>query len=253
VLAAPLARPLGVEVALWFAHWRDRPVLRLAERVSTVVFTVDRRTFPVPSPKVRPIGHGIDVSEFTCARDGPGHADLRVVALGRYARAKGLEAIVRAIRLGLDEGLDLRLEVHGPALTAEERAHRRALEQLVAELGLERRVRLGHALLRSEVPDLFARADVLVNNMRAGATDKVVYEAGASCLPVIASNPAFDTLLEPAFRFPEDDARALVERLRSFAALPEEERRRVGRALRERVAAGHSVERWADAIVEAVA
>ncbi len=113
-------------------------------------------------------------------------------------------------------------------------------------------MRLGHAVLRTEVPDVFARADVLVNNMRAGATDKVVYEAGASCLPVIASNPAFDGLLEPAFRFPEDDARALAERLQAFAALPDEERLRVGRALRDRVAAEHSVDRWADAILQAV-
>jgi hypothetical protein len=35
---------------------------------------------------------------------------------------------------------------------------------------------------RAEVPALFARSDVLINNMEAGAPDKVVYEAAAACL-----------------------------------------------------------------------
>ena len=37
--------------------------------------------------------------------------------------------------------------------------------------------------------------------MRAGAPDKVVYEAAAACLPVLASNPIFDELLAPEQRF----------------------------------------------------
>src|SRR5204863_435948 len=82
-----------------------------------------------------------------------------------------------------------------------------------------KRVKLGHAVLRSEIPELFARADVLVNNMRAGATDKVVYEACASCVPAVASNPAFDTLLDPELRFDREDPRGLADRLAWFARL----------------------------------
>jgi glycosyltransferase involved in cell wall biosynthesis len=253
VLAAPLARPLGVRVLLWYTHWSSTPTLRLAERVSQVVLTVDRRTFPLPSPKVRAIGHGIDLDEFGCASDGDGHPGLRAVALGRYSQAKGLDVVLRALRLALDDGLDLRLEVHGPALNPDERAHRAELERLVDELDLGRRVKLGHAVLRTEVPKVFARADVLVNNMRAGATDKVVYEACASCLPVIASNPAFDTILEPELRFERDDARGLADRLLELDRRSPEERRRLGERLREQVAVSHSVGSWADAVLEAAA
>jgi glycosyltransferase involved in cell wall biosynthesis len=251
VLAAPLARPLGVRVALWYTHWNASPTLRLAERLSNVVLSVDRRTFPLESAKVRAIGHGIDLGEFGCSPNGTPHPDLRAVALGRYSSAKGLETVLRAVRLALDDGLDLRLEIHGPALTAEEREHRRDLEALVGELDLERRVKLGHAVLRAEVPEVLGRADVLVNNMRAGATDKVVYEACASCVPAIASNPAFDTLLAPELRFDREDARELADRLVAFGGRSAEERRALGEELRERVAAAHSVESWADAVLEA--
>jgi glycosyltransferase involved in cell wall biosynthesis len=250
VLAAPLARPFGVRVLLWYTHWRASSLLRAAERVSSAALTVDPRTFPLESRKVRAIGHGIDLDEFACA-DGEPTPDLRAVALGRYSPAKGLETVLRAVRLALDDGLDLRLEVHGPALTPAERAHRGELERLVGELDLERRVKLGHAVLRSEVPAVFARADVLVNNMRAGATDKVVFEACASCVPALASNPAFDTLLDSELRFDRDDPRSLADRLARLANLPTEQRRELGRTLRERVAASHSVGSWADAVVEA--
>src|ERR671922_434391 len=66
VLAAPLVRPLRIPLVLWYTHWHGGPLLRAAERVSTAVTSVDWRSFPLPSKKVRAIGHGIDVSEFTC-------------------------------------------------------------------------------------------------------------------------------------------------------------------------------------------
>jgi glycosyltransferase involved in cell wall biosynthesis len=253
VLAAPLARPLGVRVLLWFTHWSATRTLRMAERVSNTVLSVDTRTFPLPSHKVRAIGHGIDLDEFACSGGGADHTDLRAVALGRYSQAKGLETVLRALRLALDDGLDARLEVFGPALNPEERAHRAQLERLVGELDLETRVKLGHAVLRAEVPDVFARADVLVNNMRAGATDKVVYEACASCVPVIASNPAFDRLLDDELRFEREDARGLADCLIALGRRAPDERHQLGKRLRERVEASHSVGSWADAVLAAAA
>ncbi len=113
----------------------------------------------------------------------------------------------------------VRLEVHGPASSPLEEQHRAELERLVVEL--QAPVELGAALPREELPALFARSDLLINNMRAGAPDKVVYEAAASCLPVIASNPIFDEFLDP---FPREDVAELAKRLRAFAALPAAER-----------------------------
>jgi glycosyltransferase involved in cell wall biosynthesis len=174
--------------------------------------------------------------------------------LGRYSRAKGLETVLRGIRLSLDQGLDVRLELHGPALNAAEREHRGELERLVVELELAKRVRLGHAVLRSEVPDVLARAGALVNNMEAGAPDKVVYEAAASCLPVIISNPVFDELLEGLdvrLQFERDEPADLAGAIDRLAALSPESRAALGRTLRARVAEGHSVEHWADGVLEA--
>jgi glycosyltransferase involved in cell wall biosynthesis len=247
VLAAPLVRPLRIPLVLWFTHWRASRLLRAAERGSTAVTSVDERSFPLASGKLHAIGHGIDLAEFPCAppREGPG---TRLLALGRYSTAKGLDVVLGAVALA---GEDVELRVHGPSLSEEERLHRRELEQLVAQLGLEERVELGEAVPRSELPSLLAAHDALVNNMRAGAPDKVVYEAAAACLPALASNPIFDTLLDAEQRFPRWDPNALADRIRALAATSAAERAGLGRRLRERVAESHSVQSWARGILAA--
>jgi glycosyltransferase involved in cell wall biosynthesis len=247
VLAAPIVRIWRIPVLLWFTHWKPSRILRLAERVSTAVVSVDRRSFPLDSRKLRAIGHGIDLAEFPCVaatRDGDA---LRLLALGRYSRAKGLDAVLR----GVAEVEEVRLDVHGPALSDDERMHRKELGRLVAELGLGERVRLGDAVPRSFIPELLTSTDALVNNMRAGAPDKVVYEAAASCVPVLASNPVFDTLLDAELRFDRESPAELAGRIRALSARSTDERAALGRALRERVQESHSVESWARGVLVA--
>jgi glycosyltransferase involved in cell wall biosynthesis len=247
VLAAPLVRPLRIPLVLWFTHWRRSRLLEAAERASTAVTSVDERSFPFPSRKLRAIGHGIDLDEFPCSppRQGEG---TRLLALGRYSTAKGLDVVLAAVPLAGD---DVSLTVHGPALSDDEVAHRGELEQVVAELGLAGRVTLGEPVPRSEIPALFRTHDGLVNNMRAGAPDKVVYEAGAACFPVLASNPIFDELLDAEQRFTRWDPGALAERIRGLASMTIDQRAAVGRRLHERVAERHSVQSWAGGILEA--
>jgi glycosyltransferase involved in cell wall biosynthesis len=250
VLAAPLVRPLRIPLALWFTHWKASRTLALAERVSTHVLSVDRRTFPLPSRKVTAIGHGIDVDEFTC-RARREHDGLDAVVVGRTSPAKGIDVVVDAVRLARERGAAVSLDGVGPSLSDEERRYR---SQLARRIDGADGVRLLDPVPRDEVPALLERADVLVNNMREGATDKAVYEAGASCVPVLASNRAFDSLLEGLeLDFPREDAAALADRLARLASLPAAERTRIGHVLRERVVAGHSVDAWAEKLLAVVA
>jgi glycosyltransferase involved in cell wall biosynthesis len=233
ILAAPLTRPARVPLLLWFTHWKRSRTLVLAERLSTAILTVDRRSFPLDSHKVYAIGHGIDTDRFACVeREDTG--SIRAVALGRTSPAKGFETISRAAGIA---GVDL--EVYGPSVTDEERAERARL------LGLG--VRLLDPVPYSQVRELLASKDVLVNNMREGALDKIVYEAAATCMPVLASNAGFDDVLPHELWFPREDPDALAERLRTLTGM---DRNSIGRELRERVVARHSAGHWADRVLE---
>jgi len=235
VLAAPLAGARRVPVLLWFTHWKASRTLELAERISKAVLTVEPRSFPLASRKVVPIGHGIDLAGFPCTRREPHEQPLRALALGRTSPAKGYETIVRAADLA-----GVELEIRGPSFTAEERAERARLTELGA--------RIEEPVAYAAVPALLMRKDVLVNNMREGALDKVVYEAAATCMPVLASNTGFEDLLPPELRFRREDPDDLAAKL---VWLKEADRNRLGAELRAVVERRHSVGHWADEVLEA--
>ena len=184
VLAAPLARPARVPVLLWFTHWRASRLLGSPSGSRTPSSPSTGARSRCPPHKVRELGHGIDVSAFPC-HEPPDNDRLHALALGRYSPAKGYETLIRAARRA-----DIRLTVHGPALTDEERRHREELRSLAGG-----DVELLDAVPRSEIPALLGRADVLLNNNRTGTADKVVYEACASCVPAFASAASFASLL----------------------------------------------------------
>jgi len=124
--------------------------------------------------------------------------------------------------------------------------YRIALERFVLERGLLDRVDVRGPTPRHAVPELYAQVDALVNDMRPGATDKVVSEAAATCLPVIASNPAFDSHLPDELRFRHGDVDGLAAAIYRLAEI---DRSAVGYGLREIVLREHSVGVWADRVV----
>ncbi len=239
LLAAPLTRPLRVPLLLWFTQQGAGAALRGAERVADVLLTVDKRSIPLVSPKVRAIGHGIDVDAIACVPER--HPPLRrLLGLGRYAPVKGWDTALRS----LVELPDATLTLHGPQLTDADRAYRPRLVQLAEELGVATRVTFGDEVAYAHVPQLLGLADALVNPTHGNAADKVVYEAAAACLPVFAASPVFDTLLPDGMRFHGDFPSSLAEKVRDYTG-------GAGLELRERVRAEHSVEHWAERVLEA--
>ena len=259
VLAAPLAKPLRVPLLIWYTHWTCDRTLRLATRLCDRALSVEVRSYPMRSPKVRGIGHGIDTREFSPGEGAGRDGELRLLALGRTSPSKGFMTLLRGIRRAQEDGLTARVDLRGPSTTAEEREHRDLLEREISGNGLRDRVTLAEPVPRSEVPALIRGYDAVVNPTRGqtsgGALDKVVYEAAACAVPVIACNPHFDEFLGELpveLRFASDDADDLARVLRAFAESSAEARLETGRELRRRVERGHSVDSWADRVVESV-
>jgi glycosyltransferase involved in cell wall biosynthesis len=253
IAAAPLVRPRGVPLMLWYTHWKAHPVLRAGVAVSTHVLSVDERSFPLRSRKLHAIGHGIDLSEFPCQPAVPSNGrPLRVVALGRYSPPKKLDELIEGVRIARDRGLDASIDVYGTTGAPMLDAYKQELERLVMRPGYEF-ASVDGAIPRPEVPTAYAQADVVASDF--DSADKVVLEAGASCRPVLASHASFDGLFEgiqPPLSFERGRPDTFADRLQALAALSDDERHAIGRTLRERVRAQHSVETWADAILELV-
>ena len=217
VLAAPLVRPLRVPLVLWFTHWRASRLLRAAERVSTAVTSVDERSFPLPSRKLHAIGHGIDLDEFPCAPPREGRGRSRLLALGRYSTAKGLDVVLA--RCGASPAMS------GSRCTARRSRtrsalHRSELEQLVdASSALDGRVVLGDAVPRARAARPASRATTRSSTtcapgLRTRSCTRPLPDA-CRCSPPTRSSTRSSTAEQ---RFPRFDPRALADRIEAVAA-----------------------------------
>lgn len=252
ILAAPLARARRVPTFLWYTHWHASRSLRVATRLCDVALSVDVSSYPIASTKVRGIGHAIDVEEFAAepptAHEGP----LRLLALGRTARWKGLATLVEAFR---STDLDATLELRGPSLTDDELQHRRELQAATAG---DERISIEQPLSRAGVPALLRASDVVVSpaEPRAGATlDKAVYEAAACARPVVTTNAALAPFLfglPLELLAPPRQPAALAGVLSAVVEATAEDRAAVGAELRRRVVEQHSLDHWADTVISIV-
>ncbi|HEX6762561.1 MAG TPA: glycosyltransferase, partial [Gaiellaceae bacterium] len=179
---------------------------------------------------------------------------------GRTAPWKGYATLLDGFERAVGQGLDARLEIRGPSSNDAERTHRAELAARIAGSAvLAARAELAEPVARGGIPSLLGSADALVTAADSGSAtqtlDKVVYEASACAVPVIASNPALAGYLEGLpvrLDFRPGDAADLARALLEFGAAPAALRERTGLELRERVERGHSVDTWADRVVAVV-
>ena len=186
---------------------------------------------PHIAARLHVVHHGLDVSAFPFAADGRPAAHL--VAVGRLARHKGFDDLVRAVHVLAAAGTDVTLELVGDG------PERERLRQLASELRVHDRVRFAGWLPFPEAQAAMRRATLLVH-ASPGLGDglpNVVREAMALGTPVVATAVAGipDALRDGCgVLVPPRDVAALADGI--TAALRDGERRqRIAHAARRRV------------------
>ncbi len=173
------------------------------------------RNFGVPPEKILVINNPIDVDTIKArslegTEPQSGHGERLVVSMGRLAKLKGFDSLIRAFA-EVSKEIDCHLLIIG------EGEERESLQKLIEERQLGKRVRLvGY----QENPWwLMAQADVFVLASRIEGLPNAVAEALALGLPVVATdcssgvreylaNGQYGVLVKP------DDERALAAELK---------------------------------------
>jgi glycosyltransferase involved in cell wall biosynthesis len=242
LLAAPYAALFRKRQVLWYTHRNPSRQARLATRVIWRAATAAPDSYPVDSPKVRALGHGID-ADFYAPDASAKNTPPTIVHVARLMPIKHQATLIRAIA----NLLDAQAVFVGDVPTGQEgyRDYADSLKKLAAELGVAQRVTFAGGLLAPAVRDTYRQATLAVNLSPVGLFDKAALESMATGVPTLVSTHAFDALLgdnPDQFRIDgPEDVDGLTARLRDLLALSPQQRAALGAIQRERVVAAHSL------------
>lgn len=238
-LGAPLLALRGVPITTWYTHRERTRQLEWATRFSHRVVTAVPSSFPISTPKLRPLGHGIETDFFAPAAQRA--ARPRIVQVARLTAIKHQHILLQAA-----QALDCEVVLIGDLPDGYGGEYKQRLHALVDELDMRERVTFAGAQTPEQVRDWYQSAAAAVNLSPVGLFDKAALESMSCAVPTLVSNPAFEPLLG-AYRAQllvsaPDDVEGVRERLRGLLALSEAQREQIGEHLRGQVIAQHSLQ-----------
>jgi glycosyltransferase involved in cell wall biosynthesis len=168
-------------------NWMPAFILRMSTLVIVNSFALKHEIFGDPSPaKVRVIHNGIDLERYRYALPIPIIHECpqseRIIAIcGAVQERKDIQTFVRAaFRLH-----EIHPDVHFLVIGQGQGAYFQLVKQQAANQGLGRCIHfLGY---RSDIPEIFARIDILVSAAKIEPFGRTIIEAMAAGKPVVAT------------------------------------------------------------------
>lgn len=252
LLGGPVLRWRNVPIIMWYAHSVINPAMVSATWFSRRIITASPDSFRYKSGKVRITGHGIDTEHYSRKPCVKGQV-FRIGSVGRISRVKDYETLLQAVHLLKKEGIvDFEVHLYGNVQTPSDREYQSRLLTLVKSLALRENVAFPGPLTGDQVPEVVSGFDVFVNMLSRGGAGKAVLEAMSIECPTLICTPAFNRWLsrddQDLLVFKAGDPVSLKERLKGIMTLSEDDRRRMGRRLRQIVVQGHSLKALAERI-----
>ncbi len=239
VLSAPVLALRGVKITTWYTHRQLNRMVQMAEKFSYRVVSAVESSFPIQSPKLRPLGHGID-TDFFKPDNTTKHLPPRIVQVARLTEIKHQHILLEAI-----QDIDCEVVFVGDIPDGYEDSYKRELQTKVTTLGLEGKVIFAGAQTPQQVLEWYNSATIAVNLSPQGLFDKGALEGMACAIPTIVSNPAFGSITgeyQSLLHIPTpDDTNSLNVALKKILTLSLEERQQIGNYLRDGIIAEHSL------------
>ncbi len=224
VLAGWWWRLSGRRVVLWYVHRARNVRLRIAVFFANTVLSTARESITLASPKIRIVGHGIDVEKFSSQPLKPFDARaLKIVSVGRITPIKHLETIIDALALLREQDVLARLDLIGEPSVGSDRDYKEKLTALIEKHGLQEQVSFLGPIKNPEMPAVYPRYDLSVNACPTGGIDKAVLESMASGVIVLVCNEGFRSYfdeLSPELIFTFENPNDLATKIQSLISIP---------------------------------
>lgn len=243
LLLLPFKLLLRKPIYQWKAHpYISKQMRFYARYCDTKIFTCTTNSFPMNLPKVKIVGHGIDVDRFhieSVEKTGD------IVTAGRITPGKHVDVMFRVLDIcNRQYGTRYRLDIYGS--DDNNCRYRKYLEALIKELKLSEQVSFKGLVKQADLPAILNTYRVFVNFSET-ALDKAIVEAMASGLPVLSTNRCVAEILpqdlKPLLFVSEDNLHQIGTALHNLLSQNEARLAEIGKTLREVAVQNHSVER----------
>ena len=239
VLGSCIWKATGKKVFLWYEARGATGTLKKALRSVHAVFSASEHGMPIATKKSVIVGHGIDTMRFLPS--GGRRETGLLVAVGRITRAKRYDVIFEAMSSLPD---NTHLTMAGVTITRDDQSVLAHLKDLMQRKDLKSRV-TSESLTQEELLGVLQRADVFVHASET-SLDKAVLEAMACGTPVVSCSQAFVDLLPGECRATPENFQDTIQ---SILKLSEQDRKVLGKKLRDIVEKQHGLHRLISRLV----
>jgi len=176
-----------------YGRWLFWLTVFLAKRLPTLADIEVNRLYP----KIKSSFHFYAFSPFKSDegildthKDRNSDQPFNILSVSRITPVKGIENLIEAAGILQKQGIDIRVEIAGPAYGKAYNNYEGRLQSMIQDLQLEHTVIMSGALQRPELKAAYDRAHIMVMSATSDAEGipKVVLEALGFGLPVVSTD-----------------------------------------------------------------
>ena len=239
VLGGVLWRLLNKKIGLWYMHKSVTWKLRLAEKLSTVIFTGSKESFRLKSQKLKVLHHGID-SDLFAKKERQYNQDLNLLTIGRISKIKNIDLMLDLVYALKGIVKNINLKIIGGCITNDDMEYLNNLKKKVEDLDLEQHVEFLGEVVHNDLPNFYHKADIVLNFSQTGSIDKVLLEAMSCGTLILTTNDSMYFLPEKLF-CKSNDVDILKDRILSIYELDIDNKSKLVEMLRDVVVREHSL------------
>lgn len=202
---------------LWYTHGTKTRMLSLAVKFANAVCTATPDAFPIKTPKLMAIGHGIGIGFAKVSRETRDDCEngLLFISVGRISERKSVKETIAFFAKIKAVCPVARFTWIGEPLTISDERYFEEVRDEINKLKLQNCVAFHGRVSYRDMPNIYSDAGCLIHLSKTGSLDKVVIEAMAAGCPVLSTNPATKEVLPDAYwngSLDEDSASEVIRR-----------------------------------------
>ncbi|MBD3311245.1 MAG: glycosyltransferase [Candidatus Magasanikbacteria bacterium] len=193
ILGALLWKAWKKKIGLWYAHGATPFSLKVAEKLTDMIFTPSKKSFRVKSKKLNVVGHGIDMNKYQLKSHNKKSELCEILTVGRISPIKDYETLIRAMeKLSKKERYKHKiiLRIVGSPITEEQKKYFDKIKKKVREKGLSDIIKFTGGVSCKDIHSVYKESDIFIHMSQTGSLDKAMLEAMATGLTVLSCNDA---------------------------------------------------------------